>query len=73
MYLPSEPKSSFYPLLKPNISPGTNIMPAAKGNPELEERVANCDAVSLRECIAWVVRSGITKQNQYEGVRGYGH
>ena len=32
-------------------------MPAAKGNPEAElvECVANCDAVSLRVCIAWVI------------------
>ena len=54
MYLPSEPKSSFYPFLKPKISPGKNPMPAAHGNPEAEpvECVANCDAVSLRVCIA---------------------
>ena len=34
-------------------------MPAAKGNPEAElvECVANCDAVSLRVCIAWAVTS----------------
>jgi hypothetical protein len=30
----SEPKSSFHPLLKPKIRPGTNPMPAAIGNPE---------------------------------------
>jgi hypothetical protein len=33
-------------------------MPAAKGNPEaaiVEECDANCDAVSLRVCNAWVV------------------
>ena len=54
MYLPSEPKSSFYPFLKPKISPGKNPMPAAKGNPEAEY-VANCDAVLLRVCITWVV------------------
>jgi hypothetical protein len=27
-------KSSYYPLLNPITSPGTNPMPAAKGNPE---------------------------------------
>ena len=60
MYLPSEPKASFHPLLKPKISPGTNPIPAAMGNPEaaIEECIANCDALSLRVCIAgsrWVV------------------
>jgi hypothetical protein len=53
MSLPSEPKSSFYPLLKPITSPGTNPIPAARGNPETtiaEECVANCDAVSLPKC-----------------------
>ena len=30
----SEPKSSFHPLLKPKISPGTNPMPAAIGKHE---------------------------------------
>ena len=54
MYLFSEPKSSFHPFLKPKISPGTNPIPAAKGNPEaaiVEECVANCDAVTLRVCV----------------------
>jgi hypothetical protein len=48
----SEPKSSFHPLLKPKISPGTNPMPAAMGNPKvaIEECVANCDAVWLSAC-----------------------
>jgi len=48
MYLLSEPKSSFLPLLKPKI------IPAAMGNPEveIEECVANSDAVSLTVCIA---------------------
>ena len=57
MYLFPEPKSSFHPLLKPRISPGTNPMPAPIGNPEaaIEECVANFDAVSLRVCIARVV------------------
>jgi hypothetical protein len=52
MYLLSEPKSSFHPLLKPKIGPGTNPTPAAKGNPEaaIEECVANCDAVLLSVC-----------------------
>jgi hypothetical protein len=47
-------KLSFYPLLKPKISPGKNPMPAANGDPEAEpvECVANCDTVSLRVCIA---------------------
>jgi hypothetical protein len=50
----SEPKSSFHPLLKPKISPGTNPMPAPIGNPEaaIEECVANCDAVLLSACTA---------------------
>jgi hypothetical protein len=46
--IPSEPKSSFHPLLKPKISPGTNPKPAAMGDPEVaivEECVANSDAV----------------------------
>jgi hypothetical protein len=35
-----------------------NPMPAAEANPEaaiVEECVANCDAVSLRVCNAWLV------------------
>jgi hypothetical protein len=54
MYLPSELKSYFYLLLKPNISPGTNPIRVAMGNPEaaIEECIANCDTVSLRMCIA---------------------
>jgi hypothetical protein len=43
-------KSSFYPLLNPITSPGTNPKPAAIGDPEVtivEECVANCDAVLL--------------------------
>jgi hypothetical protein len=58
IYLQTRLKSSSYPLLKPKISPGKNPMPADKGNPEaaiVEECVANCDAVSLRVCNAWVV------------------
>ena len=57
MYLTLDQKSSFYPLLKPNISPDTNPKPAATGNPEADpvECVANCDAVSLRVCITSVV------------------
>ena len=51
--LQSESKSSFYPLLKPITSPGTNPIPTARGNPEnalSEECIANCDAVSLSAC-----------------------
>ena len=42
------------------ISPSTNPEPAPIGNPEaaiVEECVPNCDAVSLRVCIAWAVTS----------------
>jgi hypothetical protein len=54
MTLPSDAiETSFYPVLKPIISPGTNPK-AAMGNPEaavVEECVANCDAVLLMVCI----------------------
>jgi hypothetical protein len=49
---------NFHPLLKPNISPGTNPMPAAKGNPQaaiVEECVEICDAALLTMCISWFV------------------
>ena len=48
--LQTQLKSSFYPLLNPITSPGTNPKPAAIGDPEVtivEECVANCDAVLL--------------------------
>jgi hypothetical protein len=48
--LQTELKPSFYPLLNPITSPGTN---PAIGDPEvtiLEECVANCDAVLLLAC-----------------------
>jgi hypothetical protein len=50
-------KSSFYPLLNPITSPGTNPISATMGNPEaaIKECVANCDAVSLRVCNGCVV------------------
>jgi hypothetical protein len=56
--VPSELKSSFHPLLRPKISPGTNPKPAAMGDPEaaiVEECVANSDPVSSRVRIGSVV------------------